>query len=233
MEEKTKKLEILVIEDKEVHQESARFLLKDYKVTIVGNYDEAMDLLVGGYQKEKQQYDVVLSDLMIPQGRGDMQTDKSLASETMPFGFPIALIAAKQGVPYVAVVTDMNHHEHPLAYTFDFLKTKRQQVDKLGIENTECMFFDERDVGYVRKLVDGRFTRDEYCMPFDRVEFPEEIETAYIKEAVPDNSNYPEGFGYVRKPETFLQEKGKQVRGKNWKLALERLLKGNPVPERP
>lgn len=122
------KLEVLVVEDNPIHQESAREQLgTEHNLTVVGSFDDAKDLLVGEYVGSRQgwarknTYDVVLTDLMLPQGRGECQRDRSRANEIQPFGYAIALIASKLGTKYVGVITDTNHHDDAMAYTIDFL----------------------------------------------------------------------------------------------------------------
>ncbi len=67
-------------------------------------------------------YAAILTDLMLPQGRGDCQSDKSKKSELQPFGYTLALIAGKYGIPNIGVITDANHHKSAMAYAMDFLE---------------------------------------------------------------------------------------------------------------
>jgi hypothetical protein len=157
-----KKLDVLVIEDTERHQVSARVLLADQNITIVEGFDYAMDKLVGGYNKPKQHYDAVLSDLLLPQGRGDTMgpEGKYLKRDPMAFGFPISYISAMQGIP-CAVVTDMNHHDHPMSYTFNFLKGTQQ------VNETPVMFFDIGDLPQLFLQRNGEISDDwddSYCL---------------------------------------------------------------------
>jgi len=43
--------------------------------------------------------------------------------DQLPYGFPLALLAAKQNVPYIAIVTDINHHDHPMSACIDNLSS--------------------------------------------------------------------------------------------------------------
>ena len=136
---KTKKkddrLNVLVVEDNPIHQKAAQILLADYNLTIAKNFDRAADTITGGssyspYRFEgvgKTKIDVVITDLLFPQGRGDCMADKSRSSWLeKPFGYPIALMAVKEGIPYVAIVSAGNHHEDPMAYTIDFFQDERR-----------------------------------------------------------------------------------------------------------
>jgi CheY-like chemotaxis protein len=126
------KLDILVVEDNPLHQESARRLLADHNLTLVGTFDEAADFLNGSSNYapkkiEQRKYDAVLTDMFLPQGRGDCQRDRSQASVENPFGYPIALLACKKEVPYVAILSQVDHHSSPMAYSMDlFILEKRQ-----------------------------------------------------------------------------------------------------------
>jgi CheY-like chemotaxis protein len=121
-----RRLDILVVEDMPVHQEAASEQLGvDHNLEVVGSFDEAVDLFVGernfyGKKKEEHNYDMLLTDLMFPQGRGDCQTDKSKAREVQPFGYVLAMIAAKKGIPNIAIVTDGSHHNGGMVYAMDF-----------------------------------------------------------------------------------------------------------------
>jgi len=120
------KLEILVVEDTPKHQEAARQLLANHNVQIVDTFDEATDLLrlpnICDDDLVQPNYDVVLTDMFYTQGQGRCLSPdvKHLAAEQLPFGYPISLMACQKGVPYVAIVSDANHHSGPIAYSMDF-----------------------------------------------------------------------------------------------------------------
>lgn len=192
-----KALNILVVEDSERHSEAAQQLLSYHNLVLAHGFDYAMDHLVGSLygKRTEQSFDVVLTDLMLPQGRGETQADKSRAYVEMAFGYPIALIAAKQGVPYIGIVTDTDHHNSPIGYTFDFLKDQRGELEKMKIGNSILMTFDTRDVPPIYNLKDGTLTT---VSPF--------------KASEEEKQNYIQ-----------LSEFGYQT-SKNWKAALEKLL---------
>jgi CheY-like chemotaxis protein len=134
MENENKPLEILVVEDQQHHQEAAKQLLKEHNVTIVSTYDEATNLLkipnICDEGLVQPSYDAVLTDMFLTQGEGRcLSPDRQhLASEQMPFGYPIALMACQKGVPYVVIVSDANHHSGPMAYSMDFFSNMFNDV---------------------------------------------------------------------------------------------------------
>jgi len=71
-----------------------------------------------------KQFDAVLSDLIMPASREPLSPDGlKFAGQLMPVGFALALLAAKNGAKYVAVVTATNHHNHPASAMLDRLSS--------------------------------------------------------------------------------------------------------------
>ena len=66
-------------------------------------------------------FDVVMTDLLVPASR-QSQGDRGMrfVGEEMPVGTIIALLALTRRVKKVAVITDMNHHQHPASAGFDY-----------------------------------------------------------------------------------------------------------------
>jgi len=201
-------LEILVVEDNPMHMNAAKSLLSGHNVTAVGSFDAAISVLkreyVGGAELyAPQRFDVVLTDLLYTQGRGIMMSPANAhrASEEMAFGFPLAMIAARQGVKHVAIVTDMCHHDHPMAYTFDFFKDGDGEVAPLTIDGAKVMLFDVRRLPEAYVLKDGTVTEKKPdCKPWDY-----------------------KGDEYQLKPTPGQPEYPQYVTAKNWKAALEAL----------
>lgn len=70
-------------------------------------------------------YDVVLTDLLVPASDQKQGPDgQKFVGQEMPLGIFIALLAAKNGVKKVAVLTDSNHHNHPASACFDAFHDK-------------------------------------------------------------------------------------------------------------
>ena len=135
-------MKILVVDDSERHQESARRLLGEkHDVTIVSNPDEAVEKLrTEYYDREKQAYlrrpfpyDAVLLDLLMPATKAAMG-DKGMhfVGQLMPYGYSLALFAIQQGAPRVGILTEMNHHEHPMSAALDPLRESLGKVMKIG-----------------------------------------------------------------------------------------------------
>ena len=118
-------LDILVVEDKELHQNAARELLKDHLVKIVGNFSDAIGLLSYGIEGDDRMlkpYDVLLTDLFFPYGQNNVLTDQRLSNEPSPLGYPLALHAGNKDVPYIFILSEMNHHDGSLAAAADCFK---------------------------------------------------------------------------------------------------------------
>jgi CheY-like chemotaxis protein len=108
---------VLVIDDTEKHCVAARTqLAAQYRLTVVSTYAQ-------GKEEVGQGYDVVLTDLMLPASTETLGTDAitKYVGQEMPLGFVLALLAAKAGVKRIGVVTDLNHHAHPISAALDHL----------------------------------------------------------------------------------------------------------------
>jgi CheY-like chemotaxis protein len=212
------KLDILVVEDEPKHQESARVLLANHDIQIVGNFDEAADLITGGSkyspnQGNKRNYDAVLTDLFIPQGRGDCIADNDIVQQQMPFGYPIALMATKEGIPYVAVVSDANHHEDPIGYSLDFFVGKDNNTP-------EVMDLDVYGAGCSRlALMNTMYIDQAYKTPDGKIGTKDEIGEIIEEEEEEHNEM---GLAMYLDPAYQVPEGSELV--KNWKYALDKLM---------
>ena len=128
----TDSLEILVVEDNETNMTAAKEAFSDCKGYFIKNYDGARAFL------QNNKVDVLLTDLMMPKGTNTGMSEKAteLSGEQMPYGFAIALQAAKENVPNIAVITDANHHEHPMIWATDPLA-----YGPLKVENSVLRFY--------------------------------------------------------------------------------------------
>lgn len=237
------KLEILVVEDKTINQESARFLLKNHNVSIAGDFVQAIKILAGA-ENEKSfppyllsgrttKYDVLLSDMMFPLGGGEDMPCRDTYSE-QPLGYSLSLIASRLQVPKIAILTDMNHHSGPIAATFDFIFERygntfdRRPIFTLN--KTDFMMFDSRDIPRAYLLKNGKVSRENILRSLtpNEIEFPEDIESDYIRKVIENDSRHPEGYGFDRKRESFFSSDSDKSCVKNWKAALDILLNGYP-----
>lgn len=116
MAEQQPRLDILVVEDTEKHQDSAREQFKYHKLVLARNYEEGRSALESGYH-----YTVLLTDLMMPKGGRETMGPEGMKYifDLLPLGFPLAFLAAKIKVPYIGIVTDVNHHDHPISAAID------------------------------------------------------------------------------------------------------------------
>ncbi len=110
-------MKILVVEDKEMHQNSARETLSGHEVTIIDTFTTAMEKM------DKNNYDAVLTDMMLPMSNSNrLLTEESFKKEDeVPYGFIIALKAAACEAKYVAVVTDANHHHDAMSAALHYI----------------------------------------------------------------------------------------------------------------
>ncbi len=210
---------ILVVEDTFKHQDAASALLEGHDLTIVDCFEAACDALGGEGSRESisrlaTPYDVLLTDLFYPQGREARMTgDYAAASEQQPFGIFLAQVAARLGVPYIGVVTDMDHHKHPLAYAFDFFSDPERRIyganHRFTVDASRVMYFDVRDL------------EDVYAF-----EHEGEVEHHLSWEGAKEAVKSKKGISLL---DALDEVKAWKV--KNWKGALEALVRNEPVKE--
>jgi len=150
-----KRLDILVVEDNKDHLENAvEQLGKSHNLVTATSFDGALKEL------KQRPFKVLLSDLMMQKGSFDVMSSKGreFAFEQLPYGFPLILIGAQTyQIPRMAIVTDMSHHDHPMAYCLDFVHGTMKIQDSLVriehapmIEKNGIMVKDWRNVlGYL------------------------------------------------------------------------------------
>lgn len=106
-------------------------------------------------------FDAVLTDLLVPASRQAMGPDGyEFIGKEMPLGTVIALLALTVGITKVAVVTDMNHHNHPASATLDCFAQngtgKLPGVNIICTNHVEMIEIDEM----TGEQVDTKFLRD-------------------------------------------------------------------------
>jgi CheY-like chemotaxis protein len=106
-------MRILVIEDTPKHQTSAKAGLAGHKLTVATGYEEAMKIL------ESEKFDVVLTDLQMPMSSRTLSSKAFKLGQLVPYGLLLKDEAAHQGAKYVAVVTDLGHHDDWVSAAFD------------------------------------------------------------------------------------------------------------------
>ena len=108
-------MKILIIEDTAKERDAALEQLQGKnELTFACSFAEARNVL-----SERQQFDVVLTDLMMP---FTQDPDRWGYKEPLqPYGLALALVALGIGIKRVAVVSMANHHDHLLLTAIDLL----------------------------------------------------------------------------------------------------------------
>jgi CheY-like chemotaxis protein len=126
-------MRILVIDDTRKHLDAAVKTLEEHVVTLCEDYEDAVELIKQG------QWDAVLCDLLMPAGsRGDRKG--VFLGQEVAVGWPLALLAAKQGVKHVAMITDACHHDHPASAMVDWLNDSCSEPEIFTVNNTKMLF---------------------------------------------------------------------------------------------
>jgi len=122
-------LKILVVEDSHKHREAAKKQLAGHNVEIVVNFDDAVNVLT----TRGHEFDVVLTDMLMPKGGTSCMGEKGMEHLFVQagYGFAIAWVAVSNGISHVAILSDASHHDHPMSWAMDFLRTP---ITKGGIE---------------------------------------------------------------------------------------------------
>ncbi len=103
-------------------------------------------------------FDVVLTDLMVPASKQALGCGEHLAGQEMPLGTTIALLALTVGIKNVAVVTDMDHHSHPASAAFDCFRNNKKSVANIICTNHVQMLNIDEATGQV---ADEEFLKSE------------------------------------------------------------------------
>jgi len=149
-----KKLEILVVEDDARHIESAKQdLSSEGNLTIVSTYRDAITYLSENHP------DVVITDERIPfaerfgTNTGPLNPD-AFTGKPLPLGSKVVLYCIAKKVPYVALISDTNHHLDEIAATQDHFSAlcSKQEGNYLGIQLGNTMYVEHSD----RLCPDGR-----------------------------------------------------------------------------
>ncbi|MFH2231778.1 MAG: response regulator [Patescibacteria group bacterium] len=111
--------EVLVVDDSFWHLMAAPEQFKGRKVLICDTYLEAIELL------DKHRFDAVMTDLLMPttsENQGP-ESKKEHVGKLMPMGAFVAAKALEAGVKQVCVVSDTDHHDHPVGHVAEKLST--------------------------------------------------------------------------------------------------------------
>lgn len=120
---------VLVVDDKLSNRVAAQHqLVPDYRLTVVGDYDEAIEVL------SEQKFNIVLLDLHLPMSANNLGGGAFKLGELVEYGLLLLFKAAMSGAEYAAVVTDLNHHADPFSAAFDHFSGKA-----FTINETHCL----------------------------------------------------------------------------------------------
>lgn len=112
-------MRILVVDDTKKHRESALEQFgNEHKINAVDSYETAISTL----GSSEHIIDLLLIDLLMPAEPYCLSREglKFLGHE-IPIGFILMLRAALIGVPEIVLITDMNHHSHPMSAAIDWI----------------------------------------------------------------------------------------------------------------
>lgn len=138
-------MKILVLDDTKTQLDAAAEQLagRGHELTLVSKFSEARALMAPHWDREKKEtvpgtmYDVVLTDLFLPGEReGQGSEGYAFIGELLPTGLACALLALKTGTPKVAIVSDGNHHAHPLVWALDALQSREGNPPQSAAVNT-------------------------------------------------------------------------------------------------
>lgn len=111
------KKKVLVIDDSLENLEGAEEQLGQvYDLTTACKFSQAAELM------KKEDFDIVLTDVFMPaevKGLGDNEV--IFAGQDISYGLTAALLALNHGVPEIHIVSDTDHHSHPIAWALDAL----------------------------------------------------------------------------------------------------------------
>ena len=164
-------MKILVIDDKQENLDSAKALLSDQEVTTIDNYDDARKLISKNATVDRKEwkvtykrpdFDVALIDLFLPSSANHLMGEGLMfTGEQMPVGIFLALLAAQNMFPYVAVFTNHNHHRHPASACIDDLNPLDQMEPSiLNMNSSKLMmansaeWLDQRDPNDLSRTID-------------------------------------------------------------------------------
>jgi len=146
-----KKLKILLVEDTEVHRQAAIRQLEGHELTICKNFKE-----FSNYNRSASDFDVVLTDCLMPPEAFAYVPQSEHSTEDVPFGTIILLWAIQNNIPKAGMLMLNNHHDHPIAAGLDILGGMRNEVRKYG--HTEILI---TTGDYYNEDPDGEFYSSE------------------------------------------------------------------------
>lgn len=136
-------MKILVIDDDPINLDVAKAQFAEHDLTVGSNYEHMESLLLGPYKDGhyaiRHNFDVVLTDLLMPCGGREQRCPSHLVGTEMPVGIFLALLAAKNGKCRVGLLTHHNHHQHPTSAAIDPFNFEKKGEQRRG-ENRPVAF---------------------------------------------------------------------------------------------
>jgi len=115
-------VKILLVDDSPKHRKAGieDLTALGHEVVAKSDYTEARSAV------SKERYDVALLDLLMPAEATTLGGEGlSFFGQPFPVGYPLAVSMALEGVKFVAVATDTNHHSHPASAAMDWFRGQR------------------------------------------------------------------------------------------------------------
>lgn len=149
-------MKVLVIDDNGVNLKAAQAQLKDHEVVVASTYDEGEKLV----RQKGHGFDAVLVDLLMPPSTQQLRRE-AYSSEEMPVGIFLALLAAKNGAKYVAVLTDSDHHSHAASACLDAFNAAEAKPTPFKVGKASVMLSNRRG------WVGGQFLKEDLSVKYE------------------------------------------------------------------
>ena len=110
-------MKILVVDDsRENLMQAEKQLGAEHELHTVSTFSAAKAML------EKESFDMVMTDVFMPgEPEGQGREGDQFVGKQIPVGLVVAILALKHNVRHICIVSDTNHHSHPLAWAMDSL----------------------------------------------------------------------------------------------------------------
>jgi hypothetical protein len=126
---------ILIMDDKKSNLKKAKEQFRGKKVNLflAPFFSMAVNLL------KKISFNLVLTDLMLP---GEPEGTGNDVGKDTPYGLVLSILAKSVGVPNVAILTDVGHHDGPIPWAMD-------QLINLGKNQYVSVFSSGREKNWI------------------------------------------------------------------------------------
>ena len=111
-------MKILLVDDNKKHRTAGLtdLMALGHEVIVLRDYSDVRMVV------RQERFDVALLDLLMPaEGMTLGGEGLSHLGQPLAVGYPLAVLLAAEGVRYVAVATDTNHHNHPASALMDWM----------------------------------------------------------------------------------------------------------------